>query len=219
MKSIKDLQPKALWNYFNEILQIPRPSGKEEKIINFLVEFAKKHKLEVNKDPAGNVLIKKAAYNNFENRKMVCLQSHVDMVCEKNSSTKHNFDNDPIQAIIDGNWVKAEGTTLGSDNGIGIAAQLAILENKEIKHGPVECLFTVDEEMGLKGAFNIQSQFFGSKVLINLDSEDEGELFIGSAGGINTIARIKIKTKKYKRTRYHLKLSLLVWQEGTQEVT
>ena len=206
MKSIKDLQPKALWNYFNEILQIPRPSGKEEKIINFLVEFAKKHKLEVNKDPAGNVLIKKAAYNNFENRKMVCLQSHVDMVCEKNSSTKHNFDNDPIQAIIDGNWVKAEGTTLGSDNGIGIAAQLAILENKEIKHGPVECLFTVDEEMGLKGAFNIQSQFFGSKVLINLDSEDEGELFIGSAGGINTIARIKIKTKKIQKDQVSFKI-------------
>jgi dipeptidase D len=196
MKSIRDIQPKALWTYFDEICQIPRPSGKEERIINYLIEFAKKHKLETKKDHAGNVLIKKAAHHNCENKKLVCLQSHVDMVCEKNSSTNHNFDSDPIQTMIDGNWVKADGTTLGADNGIGIAAQLAILENKEIKHGPIECLFTVDEEMGLKGAFNIQSQFFDSKILINLDSEDEGELFIGSAGGINTIARIKVNTKK-----------------------
>lgn len=206
MKNIKDLQPKALWTYFDEILQIPRPSEKEEKIINFLMEFAKKHKLEVKKDQTGNVLIRKAAYDNYKNRKMVCLQSHVDMVCEKNSSTKHNFNTDPIQAIIDGNWVKADGTTLGSDNGIGIAAQLAILENKEIKHGPVECLFTVEEETGLKGAFNIQPKFFNSKVLINLDSEDEGELFIGSAGGINTIARIKIKTKKIPKDQVSFKI-------------
>jgi dipeptidase D len=196
MKSIKDLKPKALWTYFDEICQIPRPSGKEEKIIKYLMEFGEKHKLETKKDNSGNVLIKKAANHNFENKKPVCLQSHVDMVCEKNSSTNHNFESDPIRPIIDGNWVKADGTTLGADNGIGIAAQLAILENKEINHGPVECLFTVDEEMGLKGAFNIQSQFFNSNILINLDSEDEGELFIGSAGGINTIARIKIKTKK-----------------------
>jgi dipeptidase D len=196
MKSIKDLKPKALWTYFDEICQIPRPSGKEEKIIKYLMEFGEKHKLETKKDNAGNVIIKKAAHHNFENKKPVCLQSHVDMVCEKNSSTNHNFESDPIRPIIDNNWVKADGTTLGADNGIGIAAQLAILENKEINHGPVECLFTVDEEMGLKGAFNIQSKFFNSKILINLDSEDEGELFIGSAGGINTIARIKIKTKK-----------------------
>ncbi|UCH15864.1 MAG: aminoacyl-histidine dipeptidase [Bacteroidales bacterium] len=201
MKSIKDLQPKAIWSYFDEILKIPRPSGKEGKIISFLMEFAEKHKLDVKQDQAGNVLIRKAASVNFENRKSVCLQSHVDMVCEKNSSTKHDFDKDPIQAKIDDNWVKAEGTTLGADNGIGIAAQLAILENKEIKHGPVECLFTVDEEMGLKGAFNIQPRFFDSKVLINLDSEDEGELFIGSAGGINTIAKLRIKTKKIPKNQ------------------
>ena len=196
MKSIKDIKPKELWTYFDEICQIPRPSGKEEKIINYLIEFAKKHKLETKKDHTGNVIIKKVAHHNFENKKLVCLQSHVDMVCEKNSSSNHNFDSDPIKPMIDGNWVKADDTTLGADNGIGIAAQLALLENKEIEHGPIECLFTVDEEMGLKGAFNIQSQFFDSKILINLDSEDEGELFIGSAGGINTIARIKIKTKK-----------------------
>jgi dipeptidase D len=208
MKSIKDLQPKALWNYFGEICQIPRPSGKEEKIINYLLEFAEKHKLEARKDNAGNVLIRKSAHQDCGNKKLVCLQSHVDMVCEKNSSSDHDFNNDPIQPVIDGNWVKARDTTLGADNGIGIAAQLAILEDKQIKHGPVECLFTVDEEMGLKGAFNIQSNFFKSEILINLDSEDEGELFIGSAGGINTIARIKIKTKKLPKDYIGFKIVL-----------
>jgi dipeptidase D len=206
MKSIKDLQPQVIWTYFDEICQIPRPSGKEEKIIDYLMKFAKKHKLEARKDNTGNVLIKKAAHHNFENRKPVCLQSHVDMVCEKNSSSSHDFDSDPIQPVIEGNWVKASGTTLGADNGIGIASQLAILDNKEISHGPIECLFTVDEEMGLKGAFNIQKQFFDSKILINLDSEDEGELFIGSAGGINTIARIKIKTKKIPKDYVSFKI-------------
>lgn len=206
MKGIKELQPKALWTYFDEICQIPRPSGKEEKIISYLMEFAEKYKLDVRKDNVGNVLIKKAAYPGFENKKPVCLQSHVDMVGEKNSSTRHDFDKDPIQPVIEGNWVKANGTTLGADNGIGIAAQLAILDNNEISHGPIECLFTVDEELGLKGAFNIQSQFFDSKILINLDSEDEGELFIGSAGGINTIAKIKIKTKKIPKDYVSFKI-------------
>ena len=196
MKSIKDLEPKAVWKYFDEICQIPRPSGKEERIINYLMEFGEKHKLKTKKDPAGNVLISKPAHRALKKAKMVCLQSHVDMVCEKNSITKHDFNTDSIKTIVDGEWIKAAGTTLGADNGIGVAAQLAILENREIKHGPLECLFTVDEEIGLKGAFNIQPQFFDSKILINLDSEEEGELFIGSAGGINTIARLKIKTKK-----------------------
>lgn len=208
MKSIKDLQPKAIWAYFDEICKIPRPSGKEERIIDYLMEFAKRNKLEAKKDKTGNVLIKKAAHTNFENKKLVCLQSHVDMVCEKNSSTSHDFENDPIETVIDNNWVKANGTTLGADNGIGIAAQLAILENKEVEHGPLECLFTVDEEIGLKGAFNIESRFFDSKILINLDSEDEGELFIGSAGGINTIARIKIKTSKIPKDYILFKIIL-----------
>ncbi len=206
MKSIKDLQPKALWNYFDEICQIPRPSGKEERITEYLLEFAKKHKLEAGKDHAGNVLIRKSAHKDCEDKKPVCLQSHVDMVCEKNSSSDHDFNKDPIQTVIDGNWVKARGTTLGADNGIGIAAQLAILADKQIKHGPVECLFTVDEELGLKGAFNIKSKFFKSKILINLDSEDEGELFIGSAGGINTVAMIKIKTKKIPKRHIAFKI-------------
>lgn len=196
MKSMKNMEPKAVWKYFDEICQIPRPSGKEEKIISYLIEFGKKHLLAAKKDLAGNVLISKPAHPALEKAKMVCLQSHVDMVCEKNSTKQHDFDADPIKTIIDGEWMKADGTTLGADNGIGIAAQLAILENKDIKHGPLECLFTVDEEMGLKGAFNVQPQFFNSKILVNLDSEDEGELFIGSAGGINTIARLRIKTKK-----------------------
>jgi dipeptidase D len=196
MKNIINKEPKALWRYFEEICQIPRPSGKEQKIIEYLMEFGRKHKLETKKDLAGNLLITKPAHPDREKAKPVCLQSHVDMVCEKNSTTNHDFNTDPIKVVIDGEWIKAEGTTLGADNGIGIAAQLAILENKDIRHGPLECLFTVDEEVGLKGAFNIQPRFFSSKTLINLDSEDEGELFIGSAGGINTVARLKIKTKK-----------------------
>jgi dipeptidase D len=202
------LQPKILWQYFDEICQIPRKSGNEEKIITYLMEFGKQHQLDTMKDKAGNVLISKPASAGYEKRKSVCLQSHVDMVCEKNSSVSHDFDRDPIQTTLEGNWMKAKGTTLGADNGIGIAAQLSILNNKNIKHGPLECLFTVDEEMGLKGAFNIQPGFFNSKILINLDSEDEGELFIGSAGGINTTANIKYKTKNNPKKNIAYKIEL-----------
>jgi dipeptidase D len=196
MKSIINAEPKALWRYFEEICQIPRPSGKEQKIMKYLMQFGKEQGLETKKDLAGNLLIFKPAHPDHVKSKMVCLQSHVDMVCEKNSTTNHDFNTDPIKIVIDGEWIKADGTTLGADNGIGIAAQLAVLENNDLRHGPLECLFTVDEEVGLKGAFNIQPRFFNSPILINLDSEDEGELFIGSAGGINTIARLKIKTKR-----------------------
>ncbi len=189
------MQPTALWDYFSEICKIPRKSGKEEKIISYIKGSGEKHNLKTKTDKAGNLLISKPAYPGYEKRKQVCLQSHVDMVCEKNSKIKHNFETDPIVTTVRGDWMKATGTTLGADDGIGIAAQLAILQDKNIKHGPLECLFTVDEEMGLKGAFNINPGFFNSRILINLDSEDEGELFIGSAGGINTTAYISIKTK------------------------
>ncbi len=195
MDNLNTLRPSLLWKYFTEILQIPRPSKKEEKIIAYVLDFAEKNNLEYKKDSIGNILISKPASAGYENKKMVVLQSHMDMVCEKNGDTEHNFETDPIQAYTDDGWFRAKGTTLGADNGIGIAAQLAILANSSIKHGPIECLFTVDEETGLTGAYNIKPDFINSSILINLDSEDEGELFIGCAGGLDTIITIPYHTK------------------------
>lgn len=149
----KDLRPAVVFHYFDEVCQVPRPSKKEEKIRAYLLDFAKKHNLEAKTDEAGNVLIKKAASAGMENLKTVILQSHIDMVCEKNKDTEHNFETDPIQTYIDGEWLRAKGTTLGADNGIGVATELAVLASDDIKHGPIECLFTVDEETGLTGAF------------------------------------------------------------------
>ena len=184
----KDLKPASVFHYFEEVCQVPRPSKKEEKIRAYLIDFAKKHQLEYKEDEAGNVLIKKAATAGMENRKVVVLQSHMDMVCEKNNDTVHDFDKDPIKTYIDGEWLRAEGTTLGADNGIGVATELAILADDSLKHGPIECLFTVDEETGLTGAFALKEGFMDGDILINLDSEDEGELFIGCAGGAGTTA-------------------------------
>ena len=188
--SIRTLQPERLWKEFYEICQIPHPSKKEEKMIAYLQEFGKRHNLETRTDAAGNVLICKPATPGYENRKKVILQSHMDMVCEKNNDTQHNFDTDPIQPYIDGEWVKAKGTTLGADNGIGMATELAILASNDLKHPALECLFTVDEETGLTGAFAIDPQLLKGEVLLNLDSEDDGEFFIGCAGGIDTVARM-----------------------------
>lgn len=187
------LSPERLWYYFSEILKIPRPSKKEDKIIAYLLAFGKKHNLETLQDETRNILIRKPATPGLENLKSVVLQSHIDMVCEKNSDVEFDFDKDPIQAWIDGEWVKAKGTTLGADDGIGIAAQLAILEAKDIEHGPIECLFTIDEETGLTGAFGLKPGFLQSKILLNLDSEDEGELFIGCAGGQDTLINMSFK--------------------------
>ncbi len=187
-KQLSKLQPPMVWKYFEEILEIPRPSKKEEKIIQYIVEFGKDHNLETLQDETGNVLIRKPATKSMENRKSVVLQSHLDMVCEKNSDKIHNFEKDPIEAIIIDNWVTANGTTLGADDGIGVATQLAILASNDIAHGPLECLFTVDEESGLTGAAGLKPGFLKSKILLNLDSEDEGQLFIGCAGGQDTLA-------------------------------
>lgn len=187
-EEILKLEPTIVWSYFSEILEIPRPSKKEEKIVEYLLNFGKKHNLETLQDEVGNVLIRKSATEGMENRQSVVLQSHIDMVCEKNSDKVHNFDKDPIESLIENGWVTANGTTLGADDGIGIAAQLAILASGEIIHGPIECLFTIDEETGLTGAFGLQSGFLKSKVLLNLDSEDDGQIFIGCAGGQDTIA-------------------------------
>lgn len=184
----KDLKPASVFHYFEEICKVPRPSKKEEKIIAYLKAFGETHQLETKIDEAGNVLIKKPATTGLENCKTVVLQSHVDMVCEKNNDVEHDFLNDPIQIEIDGEWMKAKGTTLGGDNGIGVATELAILADDTLQHGPIECLFTVDEETGLTGAFALKEGFMNGDILLNLDSEDEGELFIGCAGGIDSVA-------------------------------
>ncbi len=185
--ALKNLNPEKLWFYFTEILNIPRPSKKEEKIVKYLLDFGKQHKLESLQDEIGNVLIRKGATEGMENRKSVVLQSHVDMVCEKNNDVVFDFEKDPIQTWIEDGWVKAKGTTLGADDGIGVAAQLALLASDNIPHGPIECLFTIDEETGLTGAFGLKADFLKSKILLNLDSEDDGELFIGCAGGKDTV--------------------------------
>ena len=183
-----DLKPALVFHYFEEVCRVPRPSKKEEKIRAYLLEFARQHDLSVKVDEAGNVLMSKPATPGMEDRKAVILQSHMDMVCEKNKDTQHDFDTDPIETYVDGEWLRAKGTTLGADNGIGIATELAVLASDDIGHGPVQCLFTVDEETGLTGAFALKEGFMEGDILINLDSEDEGELFIGCAGGAGTTA-------------------------------
>ena len=204
----KDLRPAVVFHYFDEVCQVPRPSKKEEKIRAYLLDFAKKHNLEAKTDEAGNVLIKKAASAGMENLKTVILQSHIDMVCEKNKDTEHNFDTDPIQTYIDGEWLRAKGTTLGADNGIGVATELAVLASDDIKHGPIECLFTVDEETGLTGAFALKEGFMNGDILLNLDSEDDGELFIGCAGGANTTAIYPFPTEKAPQGWFFFRVSV-----------
>lgn len=193
---ILNLQPKNVWKYFHEICQIPRPSKKEEKIIAYLIDFGNKMGLETLRDKAGNVLIRKEASPGKENITPIVFQSHMDMVCEKNNDIKFDFNMDAIQAYIDGEWIKAKGTTLGADDGIGIAISLALLEDKTLEHGFIECLFTVDEETGLTGAFALEPNWLKGKMLINLDSEDEGQFFIGCAGGKGTVATLEFKKEK-----------------------
>ena len=199
MQKITELRPAGVWAYFNEILSIPRISKKEEKIIAYLVGFAEKHKLKYKQDQVGNLLISKPATAGMENRKGVILQSHADMVGEKHAEVKHDFDKDPIVAYQEDGWVRAKGTTLGADDGIGIAASMAILASDSIEHGPLECLFTVDEESGMTGALGLQPGLLKGSVLLNLDSEDEGEIFIGCAGGTDTVATYHYKKSRIKR--------------------
>jgi len=208
MSDILNLKPEKVWYYFDEVCKIPRPSKKEEKITAWLIGFGKKNNLETLSDEVGNVLIRKAATKGKENAAGVVLQSHMDMVCEKNADTMHDFDKDPIQPVIDSDWVKAKGTTLGADDGIGIAAQLAILAANDIAHGPIECLFTVDEETGLTGAFGLSPDFLKGRILLNLDSEDEGQLFIGCAGGTDTEIIFDYKKEKTPENVVAFKISV-----------
>jgi len=205
---MKDLKPGEVWNYFYELTQIPRPSKKEEKVIAYLLDFAKKHNLEAKKDEAGNVLITKPATKGLENLPTVILQGHVDMVAEKNSNTVHDFEKDPIETYIDGEWLKAKGTTLGADNGVGVAAALAVLASDTIEHGKLECLFTVDEETGLTGAYALGKDFLKGDILINLDTEEEGELYIGCAGGKITTVTFTYKPETVPSNYFWFKVQV-----------
>ena len=208
MNPITSLKPSIIWNYFDEICLVPRPSKKEDQMIEYLLKFAEEHQLKVKKDDVGNVLILKKGNIKESSLSPVILQSHLDMVGEKNNNIDHDFAKDPIKVKIEGDWVKAEGTTLGADNGIGIATQLAILASDDIEHGPIECLFTVDEETGMTGAKALKKGFITGKKLINLDSEDEGELFIGCAGGIDSVSVLDVDWESVPRNAFAFKVSV-----------
>lgn len=184
-----NLQPSDVFKCFAQVNQIPRPSKKEEQMIDFLLDFGRKLNLETRRDEAGNVIICKPATPGMEDRQTIVLQSHMDMVCEKNKDVDFDFTKDAIQTYVDGEWMKAKGTTLGADDGIGVAMEMALLESTDIKHGPLECVFTRDEETGLTGAEGMQSDFMSGRLLINLDSEDVGEIFVSCAGGCRTFAQ------------------------------
>lgn len=186
MSSIKDLYPQDVWEIFYDLTQIPRPSKKESGAVEYVKKFGEKHGLKTIVDEVGNVILRKPATPGYEDRMGVVLQAHLDMVPQKNSDTEHDFEKDPIQAVIDGEWVKASGTTLGADNGIGVAAALTIMKSDSVEHGPLEALLTIDEETGMTGAFALKPGLLEADMLLNLDSEDEGELYIGCAGGMNT---------------------------------
>jgi dipeptidase D len=213
-QTIKDLKPNAVWQIFYDLTQIPRPSKKEKRAIDYVKKFGEKLGLKTIVDDAGNVIIKKPATHGMEKRTGVILQSHLDMVPQKNSDKKHDFEKDPIDAYVDGDWVKAKGTTLGSDNGIGVATAMAVLESKTLQHGPLEALFTIDEETGMTGAFNLKPGLLDGKILLNLDSEDEGELCIGCAGGMNTTGKIKYKTEPVPPGSKAWKLSMIGLKGG-----
>lgn len=184
-RAIEQLEPVSVWQNFKSLTQIPRPSGKRDLITKFLIDFGKNLGLESFTDEVGNVIIRKPATAGLENLKGVVLQAHMDMVPQKNSTVSHNFETDPIDAYIDGEWVRANQTTLGADNGIGVAAALAVLQSEDLPHGPIEALITVDEETGMDGAVGLKNGTLKGEILLNLDSEDEGELYVGCAGGIN----------------------------------
>ena len=186
---MKNLAPKAVWEHFYSLTQIPRPSGKKEEVSAFLAAYGKSLGLETIVDTIGNVIIRKPASPGYENHPGVILQGHMDMVPQKNNDTVFDFEKDPIEAYVDGEWVTAQGTTLGADNGIGVAAAMAILADKSVVHPPLEVLVTVDEETGMYGAFALEGGMLQGKTLLNLDSEAEGELYVGCAGGVDTTAK------------------------------
>lgn len=205
--TIKELKPALIWGIFDQITKVPRPSKKEEKIRQFLLDFAKEHNISVKTDEVGNVVMSKPATPGKENAPTVVLQGHMDMVCESNDKN-FDFDNNPITTIIDGEWVHADGTTLGADNGIGMAASLAVMVDDSLVHGPVEALFTVDEETGMTGANNLGKDMMNGSILLNLDSEDDGEIFIGCAGGVDTTITFDYKREMAPADNHWFKIDL-----------
>lgn len=204
---VKDLNPKIVFEIFDQITKIPRPSKKEGKIRQFLLDFAKAHGIEAKTDAVGNVVMKKPATPGHEGAPTVILQGHMDMVCESNHKD-FDFENNPIHTIVDGEWVRADGTTLGADNGIGVAASLAALTDPTLVHGPLEALFTMDEETGMTGAFNLGKDMISGNILINLDSEDDAEIFVGCAGGIDTVATFTYERSLAPSDFHYFKVSV-----------
>lgn len=203
-----ELKPTSVFEQFAKINQIPRPSKREEKMIKYLKEWGESHGFETKVDETGNVIIRKPATKGMEDRKTVILQSHMDMVCDKLVDVEFDFDNDPIKTYIDGEWLTAEGTTLGADDGIGCAMELALLDSDDIAHGPIECVFTRDEETGLTGAEGMKAGFMTGDYLINLDSEDEGEIFVSCAGGRNTTAKFTFKKEEAPAGSFFMRAQL-----------
>ena len=203
-----DLKPARVFEQFAKINQIPRPSKREEKMIEYLTNWGKSHQLETAVDETGNVIIRKSATPGMENRKTLILQSHMDMVCEKLVDLDFDFDRDAIQTYVDGEWLRAKGTTLGADDGIGCAIELAILDSDDVEHGPLECVFTRDEETGLTGAEGMKAGFMTGDMLINLDSEDEGQIFVSCAGGRNTTATFHFEKEEAPQGLFFLQVSL-----------
>ncbi len=194
--AIKDLKPELVWKRFYEITRVPRPSKKEEKIREHLRGFLKEQNINFKEDKTGNIVAQIPASSGYENSPTVILQGHVDMVCEKNKDTKHDFENDPIEIKREDGWITAEGTTLGSDNGIGVAAALAVINDKAAIHGPIEILLTIDEETGMTGANYLDPDLLKGKILLNMDSEEDGAFYVGCSGGVDTLASFDIKTEK-----------------------
>ncbi len=206
--TIQSLAPQNVWKHFYSLTRIPRPSGYLKPVQEFLMNFGKSLNLDTFMDETGNIIIRKPATPGMENRKGVILQAHMDMVPQKNNDTVHDFEKDPIETYIDGDWVKAKGTTLGADNGMGVAAILAVLEDNTLKHGPLEALITADEETGMFGAFGLKPGTVKGEILLNLDSEDEGELYIGCAGGMDVTATLQYKEIEPDKDDIALKVTL-----------
>ena len=206
MSEITQLSPTAVWHFFDQICSIPHPSKYEEQLAQYIVSFAQAEGLDVRRDNTGNVIIKKPATAGMENRKGVVLQAHIDMVPQKNEDTVHDFTQDPILPFIDGEWVTATGTTLGADNGMGMATCLAILAAKDIEHGPLEVLLTIDEETGMTGAFGLEAGWLEGDILLNTDSEQEGEVYMGCAGGVDVALTIDIQREAIPAEHQAIKL-------------
>jgi len=211
---IRQLEPKALWNHFSDLNAVPRPSKKEERVIQFIVDFGKNLNLETEVDSIGNVILRKPATSGFENRKTVVMQSHLDMVHQKNADTVFDFDTQGINMLIEGDWVRADGTTLGADNGLGVASIMAILSSTDIPHPPIEALFTIDEETGMTGAMGLKGGLLQGDILLNLDTEEDDEIDIGCAGGIDVTAHRTYNEENTPKKTTAFKISVTGLQGG-----